>query len=94
MSSRGSQSWIGEAVQQLSGASVIDVTRPADDDVGGGWNYRDGAEDGTLFLAYTNNLSRFETLQRRVIGDALSRYTLTVGGGYFFVPPPKWIADV
>lgn len=53
-----------------------------------GWNYRTDAEEGTLFLAYTNDLDRFEAVQRRVIGDALSPYTLTVGGGYYFVPPP------
>lgn len=53
-----------------------------------GWTYRASGEEGVLFLAYTNDLTAFETVQRRVVGDALAPYTLTVGGGYYFVPPP------
>lgn len=63
------------------GRPIIQLTRR-------GWNYSTANDEGTLFLAYTNDISRFETAQRRVIGDALSPYTLTVGGGYYFVPPP------
>lgn len=60
---------------------VIELTRR-------GWTYRAPGEEGVLFLAYTNDLTAFETVQRRVVTDALAPYTLTVGGGYFFVPPP------
>lgn len=62
-------------------SSVVQLTRR-------GWTYRTPGEEGVLFLAYTNDLSAFETVQRRVVGDALAPYTLTVGGGYYFVPPP------
>ncbi|WP_109508129.1 Dyp-type peroxidase [Nocardioides speluncae] len=60
---------------------VIELTRR-------GWTYRAPGEEGVLFLAYTNDLTAFETVQRRVTSDALAPYTLTVGGGYYFVPPP------
>jgi deferrochelatase/peroxidase EfeB len=30
----------------------------------------------------------FEAVQRRLEGQALDQYLLTVGGGYYFAPPP------
>ncbi len=45
-------------------------------------------EEGLLFGAYQRNLAAgFVAAQHRLAGEDLSRYTLTVGGGYFFVPP-------
>jgi deferrochelatase/peroxidase EfeB len=58
-----------------------------------GYSYRgkDAAgrdESGLLFIAYQRNLAEgFEAVQRRLAGERLGRYVLTVGGGYFFVPP-------
>ncbi|MET8153160.1 Dyp-type peroxidase [Actinoplanes sp. NPDC049668] len=53
-----------------------------------GYSFRGRDEEGLLFTAYQNDLSTgFEAVQRRLAGERLGRYTLTVGGGYFFVPP-------
>jgi deferrochelatase/peroxidase EfeB len=47
------------------------------------------ADDGLLFMCYQSNLDAgFVAVQRRLEGQAMDRYLLTVGGGYFFVPPP------
>ncbi|MEU7903378.1 Dyp-type peroxidase [Actinoplanes sp. NPDC049118] len=53
-------------------------------------------EEGLLFTAYQSDLAAgFEAVQRRLAGERLGRYTLTVGGGYFFVPPragtTRWV---
>lgn len=38
----------------------------------------------------------FEALQHRLQGEAMAKYTLTTGGGYFFVPPPgdTWLRAI
>jgi deferrochelatase/peroxidase EfeB len=45
-------------------------------------------EQGLLFQAFQGDLAAgFEAVQRRLAGEKLGRYVLTVGGGYYFVPP-------
>lgn len=58
------------------------------------WSYEAGAgeggqpDEGLLFMAYQADLEAgFLPVQRRLAGQALDRYLLTVGGGYFWVPP-------
>ncbi|GAA0922278.1 Dyp-type peroxidase [Nonomuraea longicatena] len=55
-----------------------------------GYTYRQSATDeGMLFIAFQADMERgFAGVQRRLAGQALDRYVLTVGGGYFFVPDP------
>ncbi|MGW0954779.1 Dyp-type peroxidase [Streptomyces sp. NPDC001212] len=54
------------------------------------YNYYRGADDqGLLFSCFQRDLVQgFEAVQHRLQGEAMAKYTLTVGGGYFFVPPP------
>ncbi|MEU7384188.1 MULTISPECIES: Dyp-type peroxidase [unclassified Streptomyces] len=54
-----------------------------------GYNYHRGADDqGLIFSCFQRDLEKgFETVQHRLQGEAMAKYTLTVGGGYFFVPP-------
>ncbi|GGS58346.1 Dyp-type peroxidase [Actinokineospora fastidiosa] len=54
-----------------------------------GYTYRHSSEDvGQIFLCYQKDLERgFEAIQRRLAGEALERYTLPFGGGYYFVLP-------
>ncbi|MEU4521367.1 Dyp-type peroxidase [Amycolatopsis sp. NPDC024027] len=54
-----------------------------------GHSYRRSDEDaGQIFVCYQRNLeSGFTTIQRRLAGEALEKYTLPFGGGYFFVLP-------
>jgi deferrochelatase/peroxidase EfeB len=58
------------------------------------WSYDGGTaegghrDEGLLFMAYQADLEAgFLSVQRRLVGQALDRYLLTVGGGYFWVPP-------
>jgi deferrochelatase/peroxidase EfeB len=58
-----------------------------------GYPYRDApdpagaARDGLLCVELQADLERgFAGVQRRLAGQALDHYTLTIGGGYFFVP--------
>ncbi|MFC4532024.1 Dyp-type peroxidase [Sphaerisporangium dianthi] len=53
-----------------------------------GYSYHEGPQDqGMLFVAYQGDLELgFAGVQRRLAGQPLDRYTLTVGGGYFFLP--------
>lgn len=55
-----------------------------------GYNYRRSADDqGLIFSCFQRDLEEgFEAVQHRLQGEAMAKYTLTVGGGYFFVPPP------
>ncbi|MEV3972815.1 Dyp-type peroxidase [Streptomyces sp. NPDC050698] len=54
------------------------------------YNYDRGPDDqGLIFSCFQSDLEKgFEAVQRRLQGEAMARYTLTTGGGYFFVPPP------
>jgi deferrochelatase/peroxidase EfeB len=48
-------------------------------------------DEGLAFVCFQSDLERgFVTVQRRLAGEALDRYVLTFGGGYYFVPavPP------
>lgn len=55
-----------------------------------GYNYQHGNSDrGLLFSCFQRDLEKgFEAVQGRLQGEAVAKYTLTVGGGYYFVPPP------
>jgi deferrochelatase/peroxidase EfeB len=59
------------------------------------WNYRDGVtpggtpDEGVLFMCYQADLDAgFTAVQRRLAGQSLDAYILTVGGGFYVVPPP------
>lgn len=60
------------------------------------YDYHHGAEDqGLLFPCFRRDLNKgFEAVRHRLQGEAMAKYTLTVGGGYFFVPPSAdaWLA--
>jgi deferrochelatase/peroxidase EfeB len=45
-------------------------------------------EEGLVFVCFQQDLERgFATVQRRLRGEALEKYVLPFGGGYFFVLP-------
>ncbi|WP_405676006.1 Dyp-type peroxidase [Streptomyces sp. NBC_01511] len=55
---------------------------------------RGDGDTGIIFSCFQRDLARgFEAVQKRLEGEALAKYVLTTGGGYFFVPPPgdAWI---
>ncbi|WP_308295672.1 Dyp-type peroxidase [Streptomyces odontomachi] len=54
------------------------------------YNYDRGDGDrGLIFSCFQRDLAAgFEAVQKRLQGEAMAKYILTVGGGYFFVPPP------
>lgn len=56
-----------------------------------GGDSRPGAgrpDEGLVFVCFQQDLDRgFATVQRRLAGEALDKYVLPFGGGYFFVPP-------
>jgi deferrochelatase/peroxidase EfeB len=58
-----------------------------------GWSYRRpndaaGEHVGQIFTCYQRDVEKgFATIQRRLAGEALERYLLPYGGGYYFVPP-------
>jgi deferrochelatase/peroxidase EfeB len=58
-----------------------------------GWSYRlpddvAGEHVGQIFTCYQRDVEKgFATIQRRLTGEALERYLLPHGGGYYFVPP-------
>lgn len=60
-----------------------------------GYNYHQGDDDqGLIFSCFQRDLLKgFEAVQKRLEGEAMAKYMLTTGGGYFFVPPPgdQWI---
>ncbi|MEU4244097.1 Dyp-type peroxidase [Actinoplanes sp. NPDC026619] len=44
--------------------------------------------EGLVFICFQRDVeSGFATVQRRLAGEALERYVLPFGGGYYFVPP-------
>ncbi|MFI7019901.1 Dyp-type peroxidase [Streptomyces sp. NPDC050164] len=55
-----------------------------------GYNYHRAPDDqGLIFSCFQSDLVKgFEAVQHRLQGEAMAKYTLTTGGGYFFVPPP------
>ncbi|MFE6663702.1 Dyp-type peroxidase [Streptomyces sp. NPDC057697] len=59
------------------------------------YNYDRGSGDrGLVFSCFQRDLATgFEAVQKRLEGEAMAKYVLTTGGGYFFVPPPgdAWI---
>jgi deferrochelatase/peroxidase EfeB len=45
-------------------------------------------DEGLIFICFQQDLERgFATIQRRLRGEALDKYVLPFGGGYFFVLP-------
>ncbi|GAB2941690.1 iron uptake transporter deferrochelatase/peroxidase subunit [Micromonospora polyrhachis] len=65
-----------------------------------GYSYRRtptvaGTQDvGHIFICFQRDVERgFATIQRRLSGEALERYTLPFGGGYYFVLPASTGAD-
>ena len=52
------------------------------------YSYRRGDDEGLVFICFQRDPENgFATVQRRLAGEALDRYVLPFGGGYFFVPP-------
>ncbi|MFI8194666.1 hypothetical protein ACIF8T_39190 [Streptomyces sp. NPDC085946] len=53
------------------------------------YNYHRSRDDqGLIFCCFQRDLEQgFEAVQHRLRGEAMAKYTLTVGGGHFFVPP-------
>ncbi|MFC7529315.1 Dyp-type peroxidase [Actinoplanes sp. GCM10030250] len=54
-----------------------------------GFSYRrDDADQGLVFVCFQRDPEAgFAATQRRLAGEALDRYVLPFGGGYWFVPP-------
>lgn len=50
--------------------------------------HRAGTDVGQVFVCFQRDVERgFATIQRRLAGEALEKYTLPFGGGYYFVLP-------
>ncbi|MGW0939734.1 Dyp-type peroxidase [Streptomyces sp. NPDC002666] len=60
-----------------------------------GYSYdRGNGDTGLIFSCFQRDLTKgFEAVQKRLKGEAMAKYVLTIGGGYFFVPPPgtAWV---
>ncbi|MFE9557814.1 Dyp-type peroxidase [Streptomyces sp. NPDC006703] len=55
---------------------------------------RGNGDKGLVFSCFQRDLAQgFEAVQKRLEGEAMAKYVLTTGGGYFFVPPAgdAWI---
>jgi deferrochelatase/peroxidase EfeB len=53
-----------------------------------GYSYQTGTDQGLVFVCFQRDLTRgFETVQKRLAGQALDKYILPLGGGYFFALP-------
>lgn len=49
---------------------------------------RGNGDTGIIFSCFQRDLSQgFEATLKRLEGESMAKYLLTVGGGYFFVPP-------
>lgn len=63
-----------------------------------GYSYDHGnGNKGLIFSCFQRDLAKgFEAVQKRLEGEAMAKYMLTTGGGYFYVPPPgdSWIDRV
>jgi deferrochelatase/peroxidase EfeB len=59
-----------------------------------GYSYRTaGSDQGLIFVCFQQDLARgFETIQHRLAGEALQKYILTFGGGYYYALPGATIA--
>ncbi|MER5779168.1 Dyp-type peroxidase [Streptomyces sp. NPDC002039] len=56
-----------------------------------------GGDRGLVFTCFQRDLANgFEAIQKRLEGESMSKYILTTGGGYFFIPPPgnRWIEAI
>ncbi|MEQ4305396.1 Dyp-type peroxidase [Plantactinospora sp. B6F1] len=52
-----------------------------------GYSYRKGLDQGLIFICFQRDVQAgFATVQNRLTGEALQRYVLPFGGGYYFVP--------
>lgn len=53
------------------------------------YGYSRGADEkGMIFSCFQRDpVQGFEAVQKRLAGESMASYLLTVGGGYFFVPP-------
>lgn len=52
-----------------------------------GYSYRRDEDAGLLFICFQRDPDQgFAAVQRRLAGEALDRYVLPFGGGYYFVP--------
>jgi deferrochelatase/peroxidase EfeB len=52
-----------------------------------GFSFRRPASEGLIFICFQRDLENgFAAAQRRLAGEALDRYVLPFGGGYYFVP--------
>ncbi|MGW7363767.1 hypothetical protein ACWGI8_10125 [Streptomyces sp. NPDC054841] len=62
-----------------------------------GYSYdRGNGDTGLIFSCFQRDLAKgFEAVQKRLEGEAMAKYLLTIGGGYVFVPPPGdvWIDE-
>ncbi|MER7378427.1 Dyp-type peroxidase domain-containing protein [Streptomyces lanatus] len=53
------------------------------------YNYQRGTDDQGLISCLQHDLTHgFEAVQTRLQGETMAKCILTVGGGYFLVPPP------
>jgi deferrochelatase/peroxidase EfeB len=53
-----------------------------------GYSYGKDPDQGLIFICFQRDVQAgFATVQNRLTGEALQRYVLPFGGGYYFVPP-------
>ncbi|WP_338118053.1 Dyp-type peroxidase [Streptomyces coryli] len=58
---------------------------------------RGNGDTGLIFSCFQRDLrTGFEAVQKRLEHEAMAKYLLTTGGGYFFVPPtsPDWLEKI
>jgi len=59
-----------------------------------GYSYRRETDEGMMFVCYQKDLERgFVATQKRLDGEALQKYLLPFGGGYFFTLPGGTLAE-